>query len=175
MTTIGYTVKTDSTLEKDLLTTVGQCQEIIQTDHDNYDRFAEFLHAYQHDQLVVVDFESIGLQLSQLAPLLEWLLEHEVSFHFMEKPVADDHDYLTILYQLAISEKEVVSRRTLNGLRVAHANGAVSGRPRINLATIKKIKYLHTYQRKNIRDIATECNVSLGTVHKYINLNEADL
>lgn len=169
---IGYTVKTDTKEESKYLKSVQGCAEVIITDdyQDNYIQFDEFLRRYKDNHLIVVNFESIGLQLSQMTPVFNLLEEEGIKLHFVEKPVATDQAYIHILKSLAHSEKEIVSRRTLKGLRVAHAKGVVSGRPKTDDKIVSKIKYLHRHQKKNIRQISVECGVSLGTVHKYINL-----
>lgn len=43
------------------------------------------------------------------------------------------------------------------------------GRPSLNSKTINRIRYLYRSHSLSMREIAEECNVSLGTVHKYIN------
>lgn len=43
------------------------------------------------------------------------------------------------------------------------------GRPKISTHTIKRIIFLREKEKRSIRSIAEECNVSIGTVHKYVN------
>lgn len=168
--TIGYTVKSDSEEEYRQLIEVGRCHEVInaQDELDNYTSFFHFLRAYKKDHLVVVNVESLGLQLIQIVEICDWLIAENIKLSFIEKKVASDRLYLDILHEMAISEKNIVSRRTLTGLKKAREKGSVSGRPRIDDRIIHKIKYLYISQKKTIREISVECGVSLGTVHKYI-------
>ncbi|MBP1042817.1 recombinase family protein [Vagococcus sp. BWB3-3] len=177
MKKVGYTVKTETDEETRYLSEVLGCQIVFEANDegDNYSQFETFLKEHKDQQIVLMSFESMGLQLGQLAPIFHYIRDEGIDCHFVEKPFERDEDYLQLLTGLALSEKEIVSRRTLKGLRVAHAKGVVSGRPAINEQTIDRIRYLHTSQKKNIRQISTECGVSLGTVHKYIKREEEKL
>ncbi|MBP1042769.1 recombinase family protein [Vagococcus sp. BWB3-3] len=171
MNRIGYTAKIGSVEELSLLYGVGKCEEVIQLrDSENEFRdFERFLKEYRRKQIVLVNFSSMGLQLTQVTQLLELIKEEQIKVHFLQKELDSDEQYLSLLYELSMNEKEVVSRRTRRGLRVAHEKGIVGGRPTITKKTIEKIQYIHLSQKKTIREISNECGVSLGTVHKYIN------
>lgn len=171
MNRIGYTAKIGSVEELSLLYGVGKCEEVIQLrDSENEFRdFERFLKEYRRKQIVLVNFSSMGLQLTQVTQLLELIKKEQIKVHFLQKELDSDEQYLSLLYELSMNEKEVVSRRTRRGLRVAHEKGIVGGRPTITKKTIEKIQYIHLSQKKTIREISNECGVSLGTVHKYIN------
>lgn len=174
---IGYTVKIDSEEEMRQLFLMSGCLEVIQVqdEQDNYDKFADYLSTYNQAQLVVVNIESLGLQLNQLAPLLEIIINEKLDFVFIEKQGMSNYSYLELLYRLAVSEKEIISRRTRKYLRVARSKGVVSGRPAINQDIIDEIKYLYTSNKRTLREISVACSVSLGTVHKYINQLKEDV
>lgn len=169
---IGYTAKTGSAEELSLLYGTGECEDVVQLrdSQNEFREFEKFLTANKQNQIVLVSFSSMGLQLTQVARLLEMIKEEPIRIRFIKKELRSDEQYLALLYELAINEKEVVSRRTRRGLRVAHQKGIVGGRPTITKKTIEKIQYIHLSQKKTIREISDECGVSLGTVHKYINL-----
>lgn len=42
------------------------------------------------------------------------------------------------------------------------------GRPKISTDVVEQIIYLRENEKRSIRSIANECNVSIGTVHKYV-------
>lgn len=42
------------------------------------------------------------------------------------------------------------------------------GRPKISATTIQRIIFLRENEKRSIRSIAHECDVSIGTVHKYV-------
>lgn len=171
---MGYTIYGTPT-ELHQLYEEGHCQDVIQVgkDHDWFDDFEEFLITYKRDQLIVVNVESIGLQLSQLEPLLERVVSEALSLHFIENPLESDEAYIALLLALAKTEKAIVSHRTLVGLKRAQENGIVGGRPSIDQPIIDRIIELHTKRKYNIREISAACNVSIGTVHKYLTLNKA--
>lgn len=73
--------------------------------------------------------------------------------------------------KIAEMEKSVIRERTTKGLKEARLKGRVGGRPRISPETIEKIKSLYNHKRYTLRQIAQECNISLGTAYKYVQQN----
>ncbi|MBP1040131.1 recombinase family protein [Vagococcus sp. BWB3-3] len=171
MAIVGYTTLVDDEAEVSRLTQAG-CHEvkILQDDEDNFDVFEAFVMAHQKDEIIVVSLESIGLQVTQLATVLGFIQEEGVHVHVIDKPMMSDEAYLSLLLEVAQGEIRIISRRTLKGLRLAHARGSVSGRPSITPEVVDRIQQLHQTEKRTLREIAEICNVSLGTVHKYIKL-----
>lgn len=170
MQKIGFTVKCESEDEFRILYKEERCDAItlVREDQDYYQAFEEFVLTNKKNKLILVNFSSIGLQLTQMWPIFDYLKKESINLHFNEKPVAEDRQYLDLLEELASNEKQVASMRTHKGLRLAKSKGIVSGRPKVKSDVVEKIQYLHLYERKTIRQISLDCGVSLGTVHKYI-------
>lgn len=166
---IGYTVNSTSNTEYNRLIQQGNCQEVIIADHqsDYCDQFEQFLLTHREQSLVVLNYQSMGLQLTQLLPILQLIKDYQIMFDIIENPLGSSSSYLDVLYDLAKKEKEVISWRTRIGLEKAQINGIVVGRPTIDKQTIKRIQKLYFTQRKTLREISVECGISLGTVHKY--------
>lgn len=172
MQRVGYTVKVEQESEVQALKDVGGCEKIIRAieNEDKYVQFSQFINDHANQQLVVVNVESIGLQLIQLAPLLERIQVENITLLIVENRGLLDSVYIQLLLDIARGEKSIISQRTLRGLRKAHANGSISGRPKIKAEIIDRINFLYYTQKKTLREISDMCQVSLGTVHKYINL-----
>jgi DNA invertase Pin-like site-specific DNA recombinase len=62
----------------------------------------------------------------------------------------------------------VISERTSRGIQDAKVKGVIGGRPKVSDLKIEKIKYLYEKRGYTLREIADECEVSLGTAYKYI-------
>lgn len=74
-----------------------------------------------------------------------------------------------ILAAVAKQERVRLSERTIAGLQRARAQGRVGGRPRVedNIRTMKMLQRLRK-QGQSIRQIATELQISIGTVAKLV-------
>ena len=77
----------------------------------------------------------------------------------------DFYDQMLFFFDVSKRSRSATTRRALNARR---EKGQSLGRPKINEMTINKIKELRE-QRYSLREIAVKCDVSLGTVHKYLH------
>ncbi len=170
---IGYST-TGEVDECRRLKQVGQCEwiEVRQERPHTLAHFLDFLVRHRTDTIVVVNLESLNLSISHYDTIKHAVIENECELHFLDKELPDDRLYLQVLASLAKRDVAMMSRRTHEGLEKAKANGKVGGRPTINPELINRIGLLHQVHRKTIREISTECGVSLGTVHKYIKQME---
>ncbi len=166
---IGYST-TGETDECQRLKEEGRCEwiEVNRETPHTLGQFLAFLNRHRTKEIVVVNLESINLSISHYETIEEAVRSCECELHFLEKELASDGVYLHVLAGLAKRDVAMMSRRTHEGLEKAKANGKIGGRPSLNPALIERIQVLHQVHRKTIREISTECGVSLGTVHKYI-------
>lgn len=137
--------------------------------------FKRFMCGDKQDELYIFNIEDLGFRLSQLLPFLEELSHTGRILHVVEKfPLVSltDEEYFTYLLFVARNEKKVTKVRAEKSIQAAKELGEKIGRPRISEETILEIKNLHHYQKRTIREIAALCDVSIGTVHKYVKLND---
>lgn len=124
------------------------------------------------DQLVVYELECIGKAIVQLGIFLENLRKKQIELIVLNKKVLSeeisDFLYSEMIIRISEAEKSVISERTTRGLEAARRKGRIGGRPKVSEDTIKKIRYLYKNQSYTLREIAEECNVSLGTAYKYV-------
>ncbi|MBP1044232.1 recombinase family protein [Vagococcus sp. BWB3-3] len=168
---IGYTIRGKE--EEDILLNEIGCEKVITPSSKEYlKEWEQAIACAQGHELVVINLLSTGLLVNQLGTQLNLLVEEPtVTVTFWETTQITSSCYKALLIQLAQQEKQVMSERTHDGLEKAYKLGRKSGRPTVNEKTIKKIQYLRA-QKMTFRNISIECGVSLGTVHKYINLLE---
>ncbi len=74
----------------------------------------------------------------------------------------------TIISAMATLERDIIAERVRGGLRKAKANGKRLGRPKHTVDTEKVVE--HRKQKKSIRQIASEMNLSRGTVERTLKM-----
>lgn len=125
----------------------------------------ELMHEIkEEDVLVIYSFQSLGKTLKGLLQLLESIAERNIRLLSIEDHVdfQQDNSVLTLVQTLYTVELDL--RR---GYR--RASPDMVGRPRIDLDKVEKIRNLHK-NKMSMRRIADECDVSLGTVWKYLHM-----
>ncbi len=166
---IGYST-TGEAEECQRLKQEGQCDwiEVSRETPHTLGKFLSFLARHQTNTIVVIDVESLDVSISQYDKIAQAVADNECELHFLEKDLSDDALYLQVLARIGKRDASMMSRRTHIGLEKAREHGKIGGRPTISPELINRIRTLHDVHRKTIREISTECGVSLGTVHKYI-------
>lgn len=53
-------------------------------------------------------------------------------------------------------------------MKAARRRGKIGGIPKISKETVERIKILYNDRSYTLREIAEECDVSLGTAYKYV-------
>lgn len=130
---------------------------------------------HSQQELVFYSLEDLRLQIVQLLPVLTKMIEQKITVSFVERqllPSLNDHDFIQSLYEIAMLEKAVLSRRTQQAVSTARRNGKAIGRPTIDQSIIKEIYFLYNKQGRSIREVAAICEVSIGTVHKYLTMEK---
>ena len=124
------------------------------------------------DELVVYELRCLGKSIIQLAEFLAELKEKNIQFVVVKKGAAysdiDDAPYVEMILKIAEMEKMIIRERTTKGLQEARRKGRVGGRPKISEETIEQIRFLYKNNLYTLRQIAEECNISLGTAYKYV-------
>lgn len=124
------------------------------------------------DKILVYDLTVFGKNLAGLSEILSYLHQQEVSL-FLVKDKIDTNDpqivslCQNILY-LASIEKSVMRENTLRGLNLARKKGKVGSRPTLPPKLIEHILYLYHQKGYSLKRISEECEISIGSVHKYI-------
>ena len=141
----------------------------------NADYFLKLVESNRQHDLYVERLEDLGLQLIQLMPGFKCLKAQGHILHVNQiDPTlgVSPQVYFDLLYHIGELEEKTVSQRTTQALHKARARGVEVGRPALDAATIEKIYLLYHDQKKTIRQIAAELNVSVGTAYKYAKQSE---
>ncbi|MDT2815819.1 recombinase family protein [Vagococcus carniphilus] len=158
----GFKIETVS-IEKEDLTGVTQNDAVLKEVVENLDA---------GDELVVYELRCLGKSIIQLAEFLNDLKERNIQLIVVKKGAAysdiKDAAYVEMILKIAEMEKMIIRERTTKGLQEARRKGRVGGRPKISEETIEQIRYLYNNNRYTLRQIAEECNISLGTAYKYV-------
>ncbi len=182
MSIIGYayTTKDRGYLTKELESLgVFGCDEIaIETDaeqaathpHKELDSLLEKIN--EGDKIVVYELVCLGKSVIQLADFISALEEKGAELLVINKDVEeqgiDEKTYISMIKKLANMEKHIIRERTSRGLEEARRHGRIGGRPKISEETVARIKFLYHNNKYTLRQIAEECDISLGTAYKYI-------
>lgn len=123
------------------------------------------------DTLVVYELVCFGKSIIQLADFITELDEKGINLLVLEKDPelegVEHATYAAMIKSMAKMEKFIIRERTSRGLEEARRNGRIGGRPRISEETIQRIQFLYNNNKYTLRQIAEECNISLGTAYKY--------
>ncbi|MGX7059347.1 recombinase family protein [Vagococcus humatus] len=179
MSKIGYAFATEdkSYLSKQLesLGKYGCDRIVLETvtgkgaTHPELDEAIETME--QGDALIVHELICLGKSVIQLADFLAELDEKEIKLVVLNRAAElqemDEELYTTMIRRIAGMEKTIIRERTSRGLEEARKQGRIGGRPRISEETIEKIQFLYKNNKYTLRQIAEECNISLGTAYKY--------
>ena len=133
--------------------------------------FEKFVRKYLDDEIYLYRWDSSSMQLAQLYPAMTFLKENCKLLHFVEKvprPQLSDLEFFNLLYDFALVEVGIMKERTEKGIALAKNQGLYPGRPTIAQKRIEKIQRLYQTKKKTFQEIAEECEVSVGTVHKYV-------
>ena len=148
-------------------------EEVIEGITQNDDVLKEIVATLNSgDELVVYELRCLGKSIIQLAEFLAELKEKGIQLVVVKKGAAysdiDDAPYVEMILKIAEMEKMIIRERTTKGLQEARRKGRVGGRPKISEETIEQIRFLYNNNRYTLRQIAEECNISLGTAYKYV-------
>lgn len=129
-----------------------------------------FLLLREGDCLVIYELSCLGKSIIQLGEFLELLSDKKIKLQILNKRMSQlsDELYCDLIIEIAEAEKQIISERTTRGLEKARREGRIGGRPRVSEETIERIRFLYKFRSYTLREIAEECNFSLGTAYKYV-------
>lgn len=172
----SVTVKFYINSELDLKQTYTICTEFLSLSEDdsNFIQLGVLNTADQLEQLLrclasetvlmCYDYASLQLTLSEFKVCYEFLKDHHITLQFLK----DCPTFISHTIKLCEIDTAILSQRVKKGLVATREKGTVIGRPAVSPQTQMEIRKLHQ-NRLTLREIATRCGVSLGTVCKCIN------
>lgn len=115
--------------------------------------------------LYFYDYESLNLTLTEFKTLYNYLMDKEIKIQFLK----EDQTFLPCLVELSITDAKIRSARVVDAINERRKAGVVLGRPKVESKIQKKIYDLYVVQQLPMREVAEACDVSLGTVYKYVH------
>ena len=155
-------------------------------ERDGFERLKKLIKSRKVNHLIVWDFDRLYRNRIKFKQFLEFLRMYKVKLHSSRQQWLEDlhkvpepwndimYDLLINIYgHIAQDESDKKSKRVKAAVRKKDGitksyKGNRWGRKSLSSKKVKMIRDLHK-QKKNIRTISQELNISLGVVHKYIS------
>ncbi len=126
----------------------------------------DLLHALDNSkELWVYNYQSLSLTIFEFSNLCKVLEKNQVTLRFIN----EKDTFLDVFQLVIVQEKAIASKRVKASARKTRKKNGAWGRPAIDSDIKKKIYHLYHVEKKTIREVARECQVSVGTVSKYVN------
>ena len=124
------------------------------------------------DVLVVSSLLALGKSISELQEIMSSITLKGAKLISIKEKIDTEHgqgySFQEVLKLLDTMNKEVASKKIKQQLMKLRDGGKQLGRPSVDQDTIDMIKFLRDSHHLNLRQIAEKCDVSIGTVHKYV-------
>ncbi len=121
------------------------------------------------DTVVTTAVSVFGKTLSHLSLILETFRERGVRFVSVQEEIDTDinHDFYHYLTLFITNERETKRLIARQSIELSRSKGGKIGRPTLTEETVQKVQQLYK-ERKTLREIASECGISLGSARKYV-------
>lgn len=176
---IGYqrvsTLDQSLNLQTDALEKAG-CHEIFKdvasganSSREGLEKLLKYVR--RGDTVVVWKLDRLGRSLKHLIELVQTFNDRGIGFKSLQENVdtttASGKLFLHIFGALAEFERELISERTLAGLKAAAERGRKGGRPRLmDEKKIQQAKAMHKEKGIGISEICKTLGVSKGTLYR---------
>lgn len=125
------------------------------------------------DEIIIVSLTVFGKNITELLPILNIFLKRKIHLISLDEQLdtKSQPDFFKVCGTLVQFEQTILlhQKENRNKCRENSPSGkTVIGRPKIDSEKVEKIEYLFKNKGLSLRDIARECDVSLGAVHKYV-------
>ena len=160
-----------------------QLKEIFKTDCDEvvienggtttYEKLTRLMKRMSTgDKIVIYNLQVFGTGLKKLKLFLLYLQQHDLHLQSMKDNIDTEvvHNFFEICQILLSTDEKNASYLIRKSLSKARKMGKKIGRPKIDPNVVKKIQYLYIHEAMSLRGIADKCEVSLGTVYKYVSM-----
>lgn len=127
----------------------------------------------ERDTVIIYDLQPIVMKMNDLERIIKIFKELSIQL-IVYKDGVDTHQekyatFYDVLDCYISSRRQVYSLTNKVILQKRREKGLVNGRPVIDENVVEKINYLRQSKKLKYREIADECDVSIGTVCKYLD------
>lgn len=128
--------------------------------------------AKSNDKVIVTNIKVLSLDASAAVDLMTHFISQNIGFVSLEENFnSKEYPSFTQIF-LGLEEMDKCHKFKQTDVSNKKIEYVVSGRPPVDGEKIQTIRFLYRSKSLTMRQIATKCNVSLGTVHKYLNNSE---
>ena len=125
------------------------------------------------DTVVIESLSRLGRSVKNLAELMETFNEKAVRLVSLKETIDTKSStgrlLFTILSSLAQFERDVLAKRTKEGLEAARARGRMGGRPKTDRTALDKAVALYRTEQYTVSEIKELTGVSKSTLYRAIN------
>ncbi len=133
---------------------------------DNKKTLRELSDALQQESnLYFYDYESLDLTVTEFKNLYNYLIDKEIKVRFLK----EGNSFLPCLVDITLIDAKIRSARVVEAIDNRRKAGVVLGRPKVETKVQENIYDLYVVQQRSMREVAEACDVSLGTVYKYVH------
>ncbi|SUO90266.1 recombinase family protein [Suttonella indologenes] len=130
-------------------------------------------YAREGDTLIIWRLDRLGRSLKDLIELVQSIEARGIALRSLHEQLDTSSATGKLIYHvfgaLAEFERNLISERTLAGLRAARARGRQGGRPtKLNIQQIREIRILHKDPEISVNTLAKRYGVSRGTIYRVL-------
>jgi len=126
------------------------------------------------DTVVIESLSRLGRSTKDLIELMEMFNSRGINLVSLKESIDTSTStgklMFTLMSALAQFERDLISERTVEGLKSARARGRVGGRPRINDEKIKKAVKLYNTNQYSLKEIEEMAGVKKSTLYRNLKL-----
>lgn len=179
MTTYGYVRKGFPTSEKEQLAEILSfgCDEVFLEAHSllEFRELDALLSVLKMgDVLVVTNLKVFGKKFQDFKAIMDICHDKQVQLISLGDQLDSQavYGFYDLMMVLGSADFACRSERTKQQIQLSREYGQTIGRPTIDKRKVEQIYYLYHDKKWAMRKIAAECDVSLGSVYKYIHQEE---
>jgi len=122
------------------------------------------------DTVVIESLSRLGRSTKDLIELMELFNSKEVNLVSLKESIDTNTStgklLFTLMSALAQFERDLISERTVEGLRAARSRGRMGGRPRINEDKVRKVIKLYVTGQYSLREIQDLTGIKKSTLYR---------
>jgi len=126
------------------------------------------------DTVVIESLSRLGRSTKDLIELMEMFNSRGINLVSLKESIDTGTStgklLFTLMSALAQFERDLISERTIEGLKSARARGRLGGRPRINDDKIKKAMKLYNTKQYSLKEIEQMTGIKKSTLYRNITL-----
>lgn len=126
------------------------------------------------DTVVIESLSRLGRSTKDLIELMEMFNSRGINLVSLKESIDTSTStgklLFTLMSALAQFERDLISERTVEGLKSARTRGRIGGRPRINDEKIKKAVKLYNTNQYSLKEIEQMTGVRKSTLYRNLSL-----